>query len=253
LRLYGLGNGKSGTTSLTRMFGSYRAVHDIDRARIRVVATRVLTGELDADSLRVRAELRRRSVRYHLEVDVAAHMAVFAGTLAHLYSDAKFVLLIRDCFSWLDSVVEQEIWSLREGRVRDSYYNAKYLRFGDGFAPEEEALRDAGLTPVASWFQGWADMNQRVLDAVPPDRLLVVRTEDLDDSVELLARFAGVPVSTLRSVHANRRTSPTGLLGEVPEAFVIEQALQHCGPMMQRFWGDDWCDLRSRLPEQRTT
>src|ERR1051325_5315376 len=96
LHLHGMGNGKSGTTSLTQMFGAYRAAHEIDRARFRALAARVVTGDLDDRSPRVRAALVRRSVRYHLEVDVAGHMAAFAGALAHLYDDARFVLLIRD-------------------------------------------------------------------------------------------------------------------------------------------------------------
>jgi hypothetical protein len=252
LRLYGLGNGKSGTTSLTRRFGAYRAAHEINRDRIRAVGAKVLTGELDVDSARARAELRRRSVRYHLEVDVAGHMAVFAGTLAAVYDDARFVLLVRDCFSWLDSVVEQQLRSLRAGRTRDAYYHAKYLRFGDAFAAEEAPLQDAGLIPIASWFQGWADMNQRVLASVPPERLMVLRTEDLDDSAQVLARFAGVPASTVQAVHANRNPSPIGLLSEVPAEFVVEQAREHCGAVMERYWGADWCALRARLP-QRTT
>ncbi len=234
------------------MFGSYRAAHEINRERVRAVGARVLTGELDADSARVRAELRRRSMRYHLEVDVAGHMAVFAGPLARLYSDARFVLLIRDCFSWLDSVVDQQLRS-RRGGVRDAYYQAKYLRYDDAFGHEETPLRDAGLIPIASRFRGWAESNERVLGAVPPDRLLVVRTEDLDDSVAVLAHFAGVPESTIRPVHANRNPSPTGLLGTVPAPYVVELARRHCGPIMERYWGANWTDLSTRIPPHPQT
>jgi hypothetical protein len=102
--------------------------------------------------------------------------------------------------------------------------------------------------PIAAWLRGWADANERVLAAVPPERLLVLRTEDLDDSVEALARFAGVPAPTLRQAHANCRSSRTGLLGEVAADYVVEQAREHCAPVMERFWGPDWCALRSRLP-----
>jgi hypothetical protein len=235
------------------MFGAYRAAHEIDRDRMRPLAAKILTGEVDADSARVRAELRRRSVRYHLEVDIAGHMAVYAGPLAQMYPDAKFVLLIRDCFSWLDSVVDQQIRSLEKGKVWDSYFRAKNLQHDDQFAPEEAPLQDAGLIPIAAWFRGWAAMNQSVLGAVPADRLLVVRTEDLDGSVATLARFAGVPESTVQPVHANRNPSPSGLLGALPVPFVLERAREHCGPIMETYWGADWCDLRERLPRPPTT
>jgi hypothetical protein len=232
------------------MFGWYRAAHEADRLRTQALATRVLLGELDADSARVRAALRRRSVRYNLEVDVAGFMSVFAGTLAHLYADAKIVLLIRDCFSWLDSAADQRQRAV-DADVTQRYLHAKYLRHGDQFASDEVVLEEAGLVPISSWLQSWAEVNQRVLDAVPPDRLLVVRTEDLDASAEVLARFAGVPESTVRPMHANRNPSPTGLLGQVPAEFVLERAREYCAPLMERFWGTDWCDLATRLPQRR--
>jgi hypothetical protein len=245
-----VGNGKSGTTSLTQMFGAYRAAHEIDRARIRAVAAKVLNGELDERSARVRAELVRRSVRYHLEVDVAGHMAVFAGTLAHMYDDLKFVLLIRDCFSWLDSVVEQRVRALQAGVAWDALDHSKYFRYGESFTRAEAPLEEAGLIPIAAWLRGWAANNERVLGSVAPARLLVVRTEDLDDSVEALAHFAGVPVPTVRPAHANRHPSRTGLLGAVPAEYVVERAHEHCGSLMERFWGPDWYELRSRLPQR---
>jgi hypothetical protein len=247
LRLYGVGNGRSGTTSLTRMFDEYRAAHEIDLDRTRALAARVLAGELDVDSWRVRAALRRRSVRYHLEVDVAGLMAPFARPLVGMYADARFVLLVRDCFSWLDSVVEHRV--RRPIADGENYFAVKYLRHCDTFAPEEATLRDANLFPVAAYFQGWADAIQRVLDAVPAERLLVVRTEDLDSSVETLARFAGVPASSLQPQHANRNPSPTGVLGAVPVPFVVAQARAHCTPLMERFWGPAWTDLATRLPQ----
>jgi hypothetical protein len=249
LRLYGVGNAKSGTTSLAQMFGFYRAGHQVDGERMVGLATKVLLGELDVGSTRVRAALRRKSVRYHLEVDVAGHMTVFARPLADMYADAKFVLLIRDCFSWLNSSVEQR---MRSDRINPAFFHARYARYGDEFMPDELVLREAAVVPIAGWLRSWTEMNQRVLDAVPSDRLLVVRTEDLDASVEVLARFAGVPASTVRAVpHANPNPAPTGVLSEVPAQFVIEQAREHCGPLMERFWGTDWYELAARLPQQR--
>jgi Sulfotransferase domain len=232
------------------MFGFYRASHEIDRLRMHALAAGVLTGELDVGGARVRAELRRRSVRFHLEVDVAGHMAVFAGTHAGMYADAKFVLLMRDCFSWLNSVVDQRLRSIRELR-NNAYFHAKFVRYGYEFSSAEAVLRDAELVPVAAYLRAWAETSRRVLEEVPPERLLVVRTEDLDHSVEALARFAGVPESTVQPVHANRNPSPTGLLSEVPASFVIERAREHCAPLMERFWGPGWCDLVTRLPQQR--
>ncbi len=47
-----------------------------------------------------------------------------------------------------------------------------------------------------------------VLHGVPPERLLVVRTEDLSGAADAMARFAGVPEGTVRPAHANRQGQP---------------------------------------------
>ena len=230
------------------MFDFYRSAHEVDSRRARALAAKVLDGELGVDSARVRAELRRRSVRFHLEVDVAGWMGVFAEPLARMYPDSRVVLLLRDCFSWLDSMVDHDLRRLRTWRP-DAYYRAKYLQHNDVSAPEEAPLRDAGVIPVAALLRGWTAANRRVLAGVPADQLLVVRTEDLDRSVEALAWFTGVPESTIRPVHANRNPSPTRLLGSVPRSYVVEQAQEHCAPIMEQFWGAGWTDLATRLPQ----
>ena len=247
-RLYGVGNGKSGTRSLAQMFDFYRSGHEVDFARLAILAAGVLTGDIQADSPRVRAALRRRSVRFHLDVDVAGFLSPFAGTLALLYSDAKFVLLIRDCFSWLDSRVDHNLRlpsSLHP--AWKAYFGALYGRYDDRFTSQEDVLRDAGLRPIASYLRSWADLTERVLRSVPADQLLVLRTEDLDRSAGMLARFAGAPASTVRDARRGSRPYRVGLVGQVPVPFVVEQAREYCGPLMERYWGADWCELRTRL------
>ncbi len=229
------------------MFAAYRAFHEIDAPRFLAVATSVARDELPADAAVVRAELRRRSRRFNLEVDCSPFLTPFAGMLADLYGDARFVLTIRDCFSWLDAEVESHFPPAPEHF--ETFRWASLARFEDAFAPEEAVLRDAGVAPVSSYLRWWVAWNESVLRAVPPDRLLVVRTEDLDGSAAALARFAGVPASTVHPAHANHRTRRLGLLAGVPASFVGEQARRHCGTLMERYWGPDWSDLVARLPD----
>ena len=244
-RLYSVGNAKTGTTTVPRMFELYRSSHECDAGRMASLAAGVLRGQLDPRSARVRRALRRRTLRYHLEVDAANFLTPFAGTLALLYPDAKFVLTIRDCFSWLDSRVEQFI---RNTSFRGGYADAQYRRFHEAFAPEEAVLRDAGLWPIAAYLRGWAAYNELVLASVPPDRLLVLRTEDLGDSASVLAQFVGGPATTVRTSHANRNVAPSGFLGKVPTPFIVDRAREHCATLMERYWGEDWCELSARLP-----
>jgi hypothetical protein len=156
---------------------------------------------------------------------------------------------LRDCISWLDSRVE---WDRKlppdTVPVLAPLREARYGRYPEHFAPEEAVLREAGLRPLASYLRAWTDENAGVVRDVPAERLLVVRTEDLDGAAGTLARFAGVPEGTVHPVHANANADRVGLLAEIPREFVVERAQQHCTALMARFWGPDWCALQDRLP-----
>ena len=196
------------------------------------------------------SEIGRRSWRFNLEVDRAYFLSPFAGLIADRYDDARFVLLLRDCFSWLDAFVE---WSLRgppTTSIGQASVAARYGQYRERPAPEEAALTEAGLFPIASYLRYWFELPERVLRDVPAARLCVVRTEDLDSSNERLAAFVGIDPSTILTVHANRNGSRSGLLAQVSREFVMERVEEHCAPLMQRYWGDDWRSLVSRLPAQ---
>jgi len=248
LHLYGVGLGKSGTTTLTRMFSEYRAAHEVGAERFVPVTVGVLSGQYAPDSRRVRFELRRRDVRFHLEVDSAHFLNPVAETLASLFPEARFVLTLRDCFSWLDSTVEHDFRDPEPDALWAPLRAVQNGSLGAFFAPEEAPLRDAGLPPVASLLRRWAKRNRTVLDGVPSERLLVVRTEDLSGAADTLARFAGVPVGTVHPAHANANVDHGGVLSEVPREFIVERALQHCAGLMEKHWGPDWTDLQDRLP-----
>jgi hypothetical protein len=252
LHLHGVGIGKSGTTTLAEMFRDYRAAHELDAERFVPISAGVLTGQYALDARRVRFELRRRQIRFRLEVDSADFLNPVAGTLAALFPGARFVLTIRDCFSWLDSSVEWRLKTTDAGiwaPMRDAMYGSSPAVF----APEEAPLRDAGLPPIAAYLRRWAQQNAAVLRRVPSERLLVVRTEDLSGAGDTLARFAGVPVGTVHPAHAKANTDRTGLLAQVPRDFIGERAREHCATLMEKYWGLDWYDLRARLPVRAPT
>jgi len=250
LRIYNVGCPKTGTTTVPRMFADYRAGHEWAALQFLPIATAVLTGELRADAPRARRALRYRSLRYHMEIDAANFLTPVAGTLANLYPDAKFVLTVRDCFTWLDSRIAQDVrYSAQPNAIWGAYLDSLYNQVDGGFAPEESALEEMGVRSIRSYLSLWNRFTQPVIDAIEPDRLLVLRTEDLNHSAGELARFAGVPPATIAPTHANRRPKPHPLLAEVPRDFVVERCREQCSSLMERYWGADWHELADRLPQ----
>jgi hypothetical protein len=253
LHLYVVGLGKTGTTSLAAVFGAYRSGHEVDATRMKRVAARARAGELEPD--RARAELRRRDRRFRLEVDSAHFLTPFVPQLAELYPRARFVVLIRDCFSWVDSVLEQ--WARIAVRQPDSLRQRLELT-GVSDVPDivkswmlvEQQLRSGRATAAlsASLLRTWATTNTRLLAAVPDGRALVLRTDDIDTAGARLAEFCQVDPSTLRSGE-RRNVAPfrAGVVGAVPAEVASREADRWCAPLMERYWGSEWRGFVDRM------
>jgi hypothetical protein len=227
---------------MARVFGRYRSAHEIDAAHIVPLAAAAVRGGLSPQ--RARWELRRRNLRFGLEVDSAAFLSPFVPQLAESYPRARFLVLIRDCFSWLDSAVENHARTdvMRSGGSRHWRLMVRAIH-GDGgpYEPADRPLEVRGLPSVDSYLRQWASRYTGLLAQTPSDRRLVLRTEDIDASRELLAQSFDLEPSTLEiGVHANVTPTRDGILGEVSASHVLGRAEHYCAPLMERFWGPHW-------------
>src|SRR5262245_295131 len=236
--------GRTGTTSLARMFGRFRAGHEIDGARMVPIATAALRA--GAPPAGTDWAIRRRDFRYRLALDSASFLGPLVAHFVRVHPRARFVLTLRECRSWVGSALDFECTS-RPGGPWPAYAEARFGRYGEVFGREEEPLVDAGARwPIAARLRAWTELSQFVLATVPEDRLLVVKTEELGNSVDRLAAFVGTTSDMLVPVHANRNEERPHLLDRVPSAFVDDLAHEHCDRLMTRFWGDDWLTTTAR-------
>ncbi len=236
VRLYGVGIGKSGTHSIARMFSNrVRARHEPQARQLidKVIDWR--NGRINEQEMR--DWLRARDRKLALEVDSSGINLQIAGLLLQEFPDARFVLSIRDCYSWTNSRMNQDLNPL------DSRPFSKWLRFVYGvgpfrYAPEEERLKNRGPFPLDTYFSSWATRNSAVLATVPADRLLVVRTDQIRQRAHEIADFAGLPRRFLRlhRTHENRNRKKQPLLREIDRDFLERKVEQHCRPLMTRFF-----------------
>ncbi|MBI1354254.1 MAG: hypothetical protein GC160_07905 [Acidobacteria bacterium] len=239
LRVFGVGLPKTGTTSLAAMFaGHYRASHESGLQILPAVSAH-LEGELSREQVFPLLDDRIEQLR--LEVDVASYLGHFVEPLAERYPEARFVVTVRRCLPWVVSLANHMVGRpLKPGSLWKRYRDARFGRYDEPFAPEEEPLRELGLFPLRSLFHYWRDETERMLAEAPPDRTLVIKTAELRASGPRLSEFLAIPPETLQPVHANRQRGDASALTLIPDDFVLERAEPICGPLMARLYGPDW-------------
>jgi hypothetical protein len=248
---FGVGAPKSGTRSLAGLFEhSFRAAHEPDVEPVVAMMDQRVHGRTDGG--RLASFFRRRDRRLRLELESSHPTSFFIDVLVREFPDAKFILTIRDCYSWLESVWGQylrlpqtesmEFWR----RMRDAYYRPERFRH----APEERVLAERGLYTLDGYLSFWERHNTQVLTLVPEERLLVVRTHEIARDAERIASFLGVPAAALDTSrsHLNRAESTRGLLWQIDPSFVERKADLYCRPLLARFFPEVRTleDVRSR-------
>ncbi len=225
---------KSGTHSIAGLLASkYRAAHEpkpIDLIKL------ILSREADSD--KIRSYLRTRDLRLQLEMDSSQLNRFFITILADEFPDAKFILTIRDCYSWLDSFIDHQLthpstatWqAFRDFRFRPEFTHP----------PQESILVQHGLYTLRGYLSYWSAHNADILNAVPSDRLLVVRTKELSESAGQIASCLGVPLNTLdvTKLHSFQSTRHHHISRGLERAYLDEQVAQYCGPLMRTFFPD---------------
>ncbi len=104
--------------------------------------------------------------------------------------------------------------------------------------PRSYSRTNAGLRPLRAYLRYWAEHNTLVLNSVPSDRLLVIRTPEIRTHVPAIAEFLGIRAWTLDRSRSHQFQSRIRipLLSYLPEGYLDELVREHCGELMQRFY-----------------
>lgn len=234
--LYCIGSAKSGTHSIAAMFeGKLRSAHEPESDRVIDLILENEAGRVgDAELSRF---LLKRDRRLWLDVDSSQLNFFFIKKLVELFPEAKFVLTIRDPYSWLDSFIDHQL--ARGGS--DTWVRLRNYRFRPDIYKHqvgELILKANGLYTLDGYLSYWAHHNRTVIESVPQDRLLIVRTDKITESAEKIAAFAGVPASYLRreESHAFKAKRKFGLIGHIDQSYLEQKVKMHCGDLIARFF-----------------
>ncbi len=179
-----------------------------------------------------------RDRRLRLDVDASQLNVYLLDYLVTEFQDARFLLTMRDCFSWLKSLSDhiQRTPSMPEYWVR-----YRDFRFRPDLYPhpkEEQILKDNGLYSLDGYLSYWSRHNQKVLETVPSEKLMIVKTNEITSKARDIVRFAGLSDAALaaKDSHKNRNTTKSSLLSSIPKDYIEEKVKTHCGDLMEQYF-----------------
>jgi hypothetical protein len=234
-RVYNVGIAKTGTQSVASIFANYRSLHEYLFADTVDAIGRRASGEMSDAQFRDFIQWRDGVAR--LDVDSSSFNSFYVDILAQQFADAKFVFFMRDCWSWLDSMLNMVV---HFGPVMPEWM-VEHCRTILGPACSSNLLPElAGRMPelVRDGLSYWSRANQFVLDCLPEQRSLVLHTSQLSSSLPCLAAFVGVPLDSLRDdlAHVHRAQHRYHLLDTVDPVVLAAGYTADCARLMERFY-----------------
>lgn len=233
---YCIGSVKSGTHSIAGMFAShYRAAHEAESAEFIDAIIASSRGILPASTCQ--RFLKQRDLRLWLELEASHLLAYLLPELLETFPDARYILTIRDCYSWLDSYINQ-LYYRGNGAHWKRFSEWRYPAEQHLYAPEEKILAAHGLCPLDLYLALWKEHNEHVLRLVPAERLLIIRTHEILDSAPQLAEFLDIPVKHLdvSRGHSYQARGKSNVLYQIDRDFLAHRFQRHCQEFMSRFF-----------------
>lgn len=242
---YTIGTAKSGTTSFAYMFrDSYRSGHEPDMSRTLEMILDV-GHRKTRDASDLKCFVSRQDRELWLEMNSSQLNYFLLPALRACFPDARFVLTIRNCYDWLDSIVNHQLsrplrqeFDETDARRWEQYRSMRFERNRSDLHPNAHVLLDRGLFSLEGYLSYWARHNERALRLVPNSRLLVVRTQDIHDSISEITSFLDVPRSSLNleRAHANKARARHNILDDLDRDYLESTVDRYCQSLMDRFF-----------------
>ena len=230
------GQAKSGTASLAGLLSAnHRVAHEPERAETLDLILHEARGELPTSA--VRAYLRERDARLDLEYDISWANQFIIDHLVTVFPAAQFIVLIRDCYSWLQSIAGHLIGrGVPDDTVEFLRWWFRPDRYPHGF--HDRALADLGVFSVEAYLHAWNRHVDATITPIPAVRRVVLRTHELSSAHQRLAEFLRIPVSSLNGACGilNRGTWTERIDSLVDPAYLEDMIHSICGSNMERYF-----------------
>ncbi|MDN5882093.1 MAG: sulfotransferase [Nitrosospira sp.] len=215
----------------------FRSMHEPSAAVTTELILRLSRNEISVQLFE--RLLRSRDRYFQLEMEASHYLHHVVDLLVEYFPDARFILTLRDPYTWLNSEINQNI--LTHGSIWDHIQGLRYGRYGDDFDTQDRVLsRYGGVYPVSTYLRYWSEHIEQVANVVPGDRLLILKTRRLGDQRHRLARFLNIDSDDIRRGHfwsgSETARRHLDIFTCVDAAYLQDQVALHCRGLMARFF-----------------
>lgn len=237
IHAYCVGMPKTGTTSIYAMLDSnYRSEHEPE---YQVVSRFLYSNPTREEKIDF---FKKRDEQLWLELESSWFIGHCIDVFVEQFKEAKFIFTVRDCYSWLDSIINNQI---NYQHPDDEDYDHTWLKvlFGElpqTYADEEKVLAEYELYSLDTYLSYWANENEKILNAIPSDRVLLIRTHELSNKKTAIADFLGISLDTFdqRKQASNQALAKHHVLDKIDSDYLEEKYEKHCSQLMQRLFPD---------------
>jgi len=228
---YCVGTAKSGTHSVAAIFDKhYRSAHEPDSEQLIYLKDQFDRGEIDIAQLL--DFLKKRDTRNYLHMESSDFGGYFFQEFMKISPKAKFILPIRDCYSFIDSIINHQINNpVTDNSIWKLGRDINYGNSKNDFSDEEKALTSyQGLYPIEGYINYWVERNKQVLNLVNGNQLLAFKTSEIKQKTPSICRFLKVKSESVnvQSSHSFKAPKKYNLLAQINSDY-IEQLVVASG------------------------
>lgn len=207
---YGVGLAKTGTTSLARAFSLMGSSHERSHYQLEPLGLARLRGQIDDPTFWRLAGERLEEPSGALDVCSSHHF--YADALAARFPAAVFLWTVRDVRAWSNSLLDMEIREAIMAEACGAGETSRRMRFprvpyvaGESFTRVADASMLPGLIRV------WSEHMVRMARILPPQRVMQVRTHEINSRLAEICTFIGADSTRLIHLSTPANARPAGL------------------------------------------
>ena len=244
---YCIGLPKSGTHSMAAVFRrNYRSQHEPAKFVLLKKIIEIDEKKLSCDE--IKTFVRKREKILCLDFNSSAFNIYLADVLVAEFPASKFVLTIRDCYSWLDSCYNHLLstnFEKNHYKHFPAFINWMFETEKYEYKDEEKEVLgratkqiDYRLPSTECLLKYWNSMNKKMIEAIPKNRLLIVKTNEIKSNLKHIAKFFTIPIESLdhTKTHQYKAHQNYNIVSKMSYNFVEMQANRYCRDLMDEFF-----------------